>query len=149
MQEEEALAFFDGIVNGQNKVHKKTSFKDSGTGLVLEDVEIHPVSKGALASTVSALPEELFAAVDSAETPEEAEKLAEESGTNISAMSDKTVDAFEDLLKESLRHEHLTQHQMEKIVEELSFEKLFELGSQVIDISFEHSGRIKDFHEQD
>jgi len=67
----------------------------------------------------------------------------------MSAVTEGTVSAFEDLLNESLEHEELTTTQMRAIVNELSFEMLFELGSECINMSVEETGEIRDFHEQD
>jgi hypothetical protein len=38
---------------------------------------------------------------------------------------------------------------MEHICNELNFEMLFELGTEIINMSVEETGTIKDFHEQE
>jgi len=48
-----------------------------------------------------------------------------------------------------MNHDELTSHNFEEIVAELDFETLFEIGSEVIEMSFEETGSIKDFHAVD
>jgi len=146
MQENTAVDFYNRIVEGQDKAD--TISLEHNSGHKLEGVEMNPVSKRVLASVIQRLPEEMFEAVDEAEDADEAEEELENRGMSTQAVTEQTVEAFEDLCAESLTHEDLTNHQMKQIVENLGFETLFSLGAKIIEMSFNNSGDIKDFHEQ-
>jgi len=94
------------------------------------------------------MPDELFDSVEGAEDADEAEAQFEEAGGTMSAINEDTVQSFEEIVKESLVHPELTRPQMERICSELSFELLFELGTDIINMSVESTGAVKDFHEQ-
>jgi len=146
MQENTAVDFYNRIVEGKDK--KNTISLEHDSGHKLEGVQMNPVSKRVLASVIQRLPEEMFDAVDEAEDADEAEEELENRGMSTQAVTEQTVEAFEDLCAESLTHEDLTNHQMKQIVESLGFETLFSLGAKIIEMSFNNSGDIKDFHEQ-
>jgi len=147
MNKSNANEFYERIVEGTD--YTETITLNDGRG-GLEGVEIHPVDKGTLADVIQSLPDEMFDAVEDADNPDEAEEMLEESegGASVASMSSETVDAFEDLLKESLRHPDLGSTQMDSVVEALDFGTLFELGGRVIDMSFSEGSAIKDFQEQ-
>lgn len=149
MQKEQANSFYERIVEGTD--YERKIELTHGSGATLEGVEMHPVDKGTLADVIQSLPEDMFEAVEEADDPDEAEEMLEEEGggASIAAMSSETVEAFEELVSESLRHPDLTPTQMEHIVGELDFGMLFELGGEIIDISFSEGGAIKDFREQE
>lgn len=145
MAEESAVEFYDRLTKGKD--YSKSVTLEHSSGAELEGVEVHPVSKQTLASVIERLPDEMFEAVEKYEDADEAEEMmAEEGGAGLSAVTASTVSAFEDLVSESLVHPDLTNTQIEDIVSELSFEVLFDLGTEVIDISFERGGDVKDFH---
>jgi len=144
MQENDAVAFYDRIVEGKDRTNVISLEHSSGD--TLEDIEMHPVSKRVLASVIQRLPEAMFDAVDEADDPDQAEEELEDRGMSTQAVTEQTVSAFEDLCAESLVHPELTNHQMERIIESLGFEVLFSLGSEIIEMSFDNSGEIKDFH---
>jgi len=146
MQENDAVAFYDRIVKGTDS--KNTISLEHSSGDTLEGVEMEPVSKRVLASVIQRLPEEMFEAVDEADDADDAEEELENRGMSTQAVTEQTVEAFEDLCAESLSHPDLTNHQMKQIVEALGFEMLFSLGAEIIEISFDNSGDIKDFHAQ-
>lgn len=146
MQEEEALEFYDRIVSGKDKY--ETVSLEHNSGATLTDVQMHPVDKRTLASVIERLPDELFDAVEDAEDAEAAEKELEEQGGDIAAVTENTVDAFEDLCEQSLLHQELTQTQMRHIIGELSFETLFALGTEIINMSVESTGAVRDFQKQ-
>ena len=148
MKNNDSNDFYDRIVEGQEYYETVTLTHESGAEL--EGVELHPVDKQTLASVIEKLPEEMFDAIDEAENPDEAEEMLEEgSGSDgIAAMNGDTVTAFENLVKDSAVHPQLTNTQMAEIIDSLGFELLFELGGKIIDMSFENSGAVKDFHEQ-
>lgn len=147
MNKSTANDFYERIVEGTD--YEKKITLDDGRGEPLEGVEMHPVDKRVLANVISALPEDMFGAVEEADDPDEAEEMLEEQGMSIASMSSDTVDAFEELTKESLRHPELTDTQMGHIVDALDFGMLFELGGEIIDMSFAEGGAIKDFREQE
>lgn len=138
--------FYNRIVEGTDYAKKITL--EHSSGATLEGVEMHSVDKRTLASVIERLPQAMFEAVEQSENAEEAEEALEEEDMAISAVTEDTVDAFEDLVSQSLVHENLTNTQMEQIVDALSFDKLFELGTEIIELSFEQNGDVKDFHEQ-
>lgn len=147
MNENTANEFYERIVAGTD--YEKEITLDDGSGRPLEGVRMSPVNKRVLADVLQALPEEMFGAVEEADSPEEAEEMIEEQGgTSLSSMSSDTVDAFEKLARESLSHPELTNTQMTQIVGALDFGLLFELGGEIIDMSFSEAGAIKDFQEQ-
>ncbi len=145
-QDNDAIAFYDRIVKGQDNDDLITLEHSSGEKL--EGVEMKPVSKRVLASVIQRLPEEMFDAVEETDDYDEAEEELEEQGMSASAVTEATVAAFEDLCAESLTHPDLTSTQMEQIIGALGFEMLFSLGAEIIEKSFERSGDIKDFHAQ-
>lgn len=144
MQETEALDFYERVTEGTQTYEEITL--EHKTGAALEGVRMHVVDKQSLARTISALPEDMFNAVEDVDDPEEAQEQLEEQGGSMSAVSEETVEAFEDLLGESLNHPELTSSQMKHIISELDFEILFELGTEVINKSVEETGTVRDFH---
>jgi hypothetical protein len=146
MQQEEALDFYERITEGTNRT--KSITLEHNSGAALEDVSMSPVDKVKLASIIERLPEELFESVEGAEDAEEAEEEFEDAGNSMSAVTEDTVEAFEDLCKAALTHSGLTKPQMHQIVSELNFETLFELGTEIINMSVEETGSIKGFREQ-
>lgn len=146
MQEEQALEFYDRITSGTESY--QTITLEHNSGAELDGVEMHPVSKRILASVIERLPDEMFEAVEDAESPEDAEEELEDEGGSIGAVTEETVEAFEDLCVESLNHSDLTPTQMKHIVKELSFETLFELGTEIINMSVESTGAVRDFQKQ-
>jgi hypothetical protein len=146
MEEQDALDFYKNITQG-TKRYEEISLTDS-TGRTLAGVKMHPVDKKVLANIIEQLPDEMFDAVDEAEDPEAAEERLEEEGGSLSAVTGDTVDAFEKLCIESLSHPELTPPQMESIVKELNFEVLFELGTEIINMSSEDTGAIRSFQKQ-
>jgi hypothetical protein len=146
MQENDAVAFYDRIVKGKD--NSRSVSLEHSSGDELEGVNMSPVSKRVLASVIQRLPEEMFEAVEESEDADEAEEELEDRGMSTEAVTEQTVEAFEDLCKESLSHEQLTNTQMNQIIDELGFQVLFQLGAEIIEMSFDSSGEIKDFHEQ-
>jgi hypothetical protein len=146
MQEEEALDFYKRVTEGKKRF--QTIDLEHQSGSTLTDVKMHPVDKRTLAGIIEKLPDEMFDAVDEAEDPEEAEEQLEEEGGSLNAVNGDTVDAFEELCKDSLTHPELTKPQMHQILEELSFEVLFELGTEIINMSSEQTGAIRGFQKQ-
>jgi hypothetical protein len=146
MQETEALDFYQRITEGKKR-HQEITLEDT-SGAALAGVKMHPVDKRTLAGIIEQLPDEMFDAVDDAEDADEAEEQLEEQGGSLNAVTGDTVDAFETLCQDSLDHPELTKPQMNTIVEELNFEVLFELGTEIINTSSEQTGSIRGFQKQ-
>lgn len=146
MEEQDALDFYKNITQG-TKRYEEISLTDS-TGRTLAGVRMSIVDKKTLAEVIEKLPDEMFDAVEETDDPEEAEQRLEEEGGSLNAVTGDTVDAFETLCKESLAHPELTPPQMESIVEELNFEVLFELGTEIINKSSEQTGAVRSFQKQ-
>lgn len=145
MQETDAMDFYQRIVEGKQRGRKIDL--EHGDGYTLTDVEMAPIDKKTLAGVIERLPQQMFEAVDEAEG--DAEEAEENIEGDLSAVTEDTVEAFEDLLAESLNHESLTNTQMRQIVAALNFEMLFEIGTEVINMSVEETGEIQAFHEQE
>lgn len=147
MQEESALEFYERLTEGTD--YYKTISLEHKSGATLEDVRLYAVDKQTLAGIIERLPDSMFEAVEGADDADEAEEELEEKGGDLSAVTESTVDAFEDLIHESIDHQQLTNTQLRHIVSELDFETLFELGTEVINMSVEDTGDIRGFQEQD
>ena len=147
MEETQALDFYERITQGTAQY--KTISLEHKSGATLNDVELHPIDKQTLAGVIERLPSSMFEAVEGAEDADEAEDEYEEAGGNLDAVTEGTVDAFNDLIFESIDHNKLTNPQLRHIVDELDFETLFELGTEVINMSVEDTGSIRGFQEQE
>lgn len=145
MQETEAIDFYERITEGTQKYEEITLEHKSGAAL--EGVKMHVVDKQTLASVISELPDEMFSAVEDAEDADEAEAQIEEQGGSLNAVNEDTVSSFERLVSQSLSHPELTSTQMKHIVDELDFEILFDLGTEIINMSAEQTGTVRDFHK--
>lgn len=146
MEEEQALDFYERVTQGKNR--SKTITLEHQSGANLEGVKMHVIDKTDLAGVIEKLPEDMFDAVEGAENADDAEEQLEDNGGSVSAVNEDTVEAFEKLCKKSLTHPELTKPQLDHIVEELNFETLFELGTEIINLSVEETGAIRGFHEQ-
>lgn len=146
MQETEALDFYQRITEGKKRFD--TINLEHTSGAVLEGVRMHPVDKRTLAAIIEKLPDEMFDAVEDADDADEAEEQLEEQGGSLNAVNADTVEAFEELCKKSLDHPELTKPQMNQIVDELNFEVLFELGTEIINMSSEQTGAVRGFQRQ-
>lgn len=146
MEEEEALEFYERITEGTKRF--QTISLEHETGAVLNGVKMHPVDKKTLAGVIQQLPEDMFEAVEDTETAEEAEEALQERGGGLNAVTEETVNAFEDICKESLTHSKLTNTQMRHIISQLNFETLFELGTEIINMSSDRTGDIRGFQKQ-
>lgn len=147
MEQESALDFYKRLTQGTEQY--KTIELEHETGATLKDVKMYAISKQVLAGVIERLPNEMFEAVEGAEDADAAEEDLEQQGGDLAAVTEETVDAFEDLVSESLDHEELTPAQIRHIAEELNFETLFELGTEIINMSVEDTGDIRGFQEQE
>lgn len=143
---EDALDFYERLTQGTERY--KTITLEHTSGAQLGGVKMYAIDKQKLAGVIEQLPKEMFESVEGAENAEQAEEELEERGGQLSAVTEDTVEAFEELAAESLSHPDLTNPQMVKIAEALNFETLFELGTEIINMSVESTGDIRAFHEQ-
>lgn len=147
MEQESALDFYKRLTQGTEQY--KTIELEHETGATLKGVKMYAIDKQTLAGVIERLPDEMFEAVEGAEDADAAEDDLEEQGGDLAAVTKETVSAFEDLVAESLQHDELTPAQMKHISEELNFETLFELGTEIINMSVEDTGDIRGFREQE
>jgi len=146
--QEDPIDFYKEVTQGIDK--SKTITLNAANGRELSNVELHPVSKEVLASIINRLPDEMFDAVEDADSTEEAEEvIEEETDMSMNSIDEDTVKSFKKLCKESLEHPNLANAQMADIVEGLNFEVLFGVGTEVIEISSENDGTVTDFHVQE
>lgn len=146
MEQENAIEFYERVTGGTDNY--KTVALEHSTGAELGGFEMYAIDKKALARTIQRLPDDMFEAVEGAEDAEDAEAQLEDEGGDLSAVNEDTVEAFEDLCAESLDHPEYTSVQINNIVSELNFETLFQLGTEIINMSVEDTGSIRGFHEQ-
>jgi len=139
--------FHDRVIEGTDGFRVITlSAQDNSE---LENVQMHPVSKGTLTRAIEAMPDSVFEAVEDADedmSPEEAEEIASQNGG--AQVTEEMYWAFDKLCVESLKHEGLSETQMELIIDEFAFGVVFELGSEILTYSLEESGTVRDFREQ-
>lgn len=146
MEENTPQEFYRQLTSG-TKSYKEVDLEADG-GYTLTNVKMHPVDKKTFAGVVERLPEAMFEAAEDMDADVDPEEV-DDQVDDMSAVTEETVEAFEDLLVASLSHEKLTSGQMEDIVAALDFQTLFTLGAQVMDMSVEQTGAIRDFHERD
>jgi DNA polymerase II large subunit len=146
MEQNEALNFYERITEGKKKYD--VIELEHSSGATLSGVEMHPVDKRTLAGVIEELPAEMFEAAEDVENVDEAEEQIREEADSTSAISEDTVTAFEELCDHSLDHDELTTPQMRSIIQELGFATLFELGTEIIDMSSEKTGDVQSFRKQ-
>jgi len=146
MNEETAIDFYERVTQGVSRT--RTITLEHSSGATLDGVKMSPVSKRLLASVIERLPQEMFEAAQGYEGDNPEEDLADEQ-LSLATINADTVTAFEDLCKASLDHPDLAPPQMNSIINNLNFEVLFELGSEIMDMSIEDDNAVRDFQEHD
>lgn len=139
--------FHDRVIDGPAGF--KTVALGSNDGAELENVEMHPVSKGQLSEAIEAMPSDVFDGVDTDDediSAEEAEEIAKQQGG--SQVTRDMYEAFEELCKNSLEHAGLSNTQIGLIIDEFAFDIVFEIGSEILTYSIENSGNVTDFRVQ-
>jgi len=149
MNEGDAMEFFDEVVGGEDGPHAPSQ----ETEYVLEaqngrelTVTLKPVDRKFAIDKLNDLPDELLELFSEVEDPEEAQRQAEEAGA-LAGLSGSAIKAFEELCAESMSHPKLTTTHMEQVAKELDLEVLFEMGSQVVEMSLEDDGAISGFRK--
>ncbi len=145
MEQVEAMDFYERVVGGDSKTTEITLENEDGAAI---DVELTVVERKALLDEINRLPDEMLETLSEADNPDEAEEAAREENMMTNVNGD-TIQAFENICSQSIEHENLTSIHIEEIVSELDFEVLFPLGAEVIEMSFESTGKVKDFHGLD
>lgn len=141
----DAMDFYQRVTETEDETREYTLEHQSGAAIT---VSLTTVNRKMLLDEINRLPEEMLGTLSEAEDEEEAQELAEEQNM-LSGVTGDTVLAFENICIDSMTHEDLTTHHFEEIVAQLDFETLFEIGSEVIEMSFEDAGSIKDFQKED
>lgn len=146
MQHVEAMEFFDRVVDDDDEPDREITLEHS-SGAAL-DVHLQGLDRKVIIDQLQYLPDSMVDAMTSAEDPEEAEERAREQNLMSDVNSD-TITAFETLCAKGINHPDLTSQNIEMMIQEFDFEVLFNLGAQIIELSFEDGGSIRDFHEPD
>lgn len=147
MEEVEAMAFYNAVTDDDGEDKSKEITLENATGEALT-VSLTVVDRDYLMDQITQLPDAMLETLEEAEDPEEAEDKAEDANM-ISNVNGDTIRAFESICAAGMDHEELTGHHFEDMVKELDFEVLFPIGAEIIELSFENTGRVKDFHAQD
>lgn len=144
MSEVDALDFHSRLTDTDNKTSKYRLVHEPSNAEIT--VTMESVDRKKILDEINKLPSEMLQTLSEAEDEDEAQELAEERNM-LSSVNGDTVEAFENICSHSLTHDELTSHHIDDIVGQLSFEVLFEMGSEIIEMSLGDSGSIKDFHE--
>lgn len=145
MTETEAMDFYKRVTESQNDTSEYSLEHQSGAELT---IELTVVNRKTLLDEINRLPDEMLETLSEAEDEDEAQDMAEEDNM-LSNVNGDTILAFENICVASMTHDELTTHHFEEMVAELDFETLFEIGSEIIEMSFEETGSIKDFQKVD
>lgn len=141
------MEFYKRVTESENDVRSYTLEHDSSAAMT---VDLTVVNRKTLLDEINRLPDAMLETLSEAEDEDEAQEMAEDQNM-LSNVNGDTILAFENICVNSMSDPdgELTTHHFEEIVAELDFETLFEIGSEVIEMSFEETGSIKDFHEVD
>lgn len=145
MTETDAMDFYKRVTESKNESREFTLVHDSNAELT---VTLTVVNRKLLLDEINRLPDEMLETLSEAEDEDDAQEMAQERNM-LSNVNGDTILAFENICVDSMEHDELTTHHFEEIVADLDFETLFEIGSEVIEMSFEETGSIKDFHKAD
>lgn len=147
MTEVDSMEFYQRVTESENDVSTYTLEHQSGAEM---KVELQVVNRKTLLDEINRLPDEMLQTLSEADDEDDAQEMAEERNM-LSNVNGDTILAFENICVASMNDPEgkLTRHNFEEIVAELDFETLFEIGSEVIEMSFEETGSIKDFHKED
>lgn len=140
------MEFFDRVVDDDDGVARTITLEHS-SGAAL-DVQLRSLDRKQIIDQIRKLPDSMIEAMTEAEDPEEAEEVARENNM-LTDVNGDTIEAFEIICTKGTTHPELTENEIEMMVDEFDFEVLFNLGAQIIELSFEDGGSIRDFHEVD
>jgi len=145
MTETDAMDFYQRVTESKADSREYTLEHQSGAEVT---VEINSVDRKELLDEINRLPNQMLDTLSEADDEEDAQELAEEQNM-LSNVNGDTVLAFENICIAAINHDKWTTHNVQDIVAELDFETLFEIGSEVIEMSFEETGSIKSFQRVD
>lgn len=147
MTEIDSMEFYKRVTESENETREYTLGHESGAETTFE---LTVVNRKTLLDEINRLPDPMLETLSQAEDEDEAQEMAEQQNM-LSNVNGDTILAFENICIESLSDPDgkLTRHNFEEIVAELDFETLFEIGSEIIEMSFEETGSIKDFQKVD
>ena len=149
MNEGDAFAFYEDVVGGEEGVDNTEQVEyvlEAANGRELELI-LTELDRKFVIDKLNSLPDEMLEMFSAVDDPEEAQRRAEEQNA-LTGLSGDAIGAFEDLCAESMEHGELTQHHFDDMVTELDLEVLFEMGSEIIEMSLSDSGKITGFRER-
>jgi len=146
MTEVDPMEFYKQVTNSDNK-SREYVLEHEASNMEMP-VELTVVDRKTLLDEINRLPDEMLQTLSQADDEDEAQEMAEERNM-LSNVNGDTVLAFENICVASMHdpRDKLTSHNFEEIVAELDFETLFQIGSKVIELSFEETGSIKNFRK--
>lgn len=145
MNEGDAFTFYEEVVGGEDDVDQDRIeyVLEANNGREL-DLYLTKLDRKFVIDKLNELPDELLELFAEVDDPEEAQERADEQNA-LAGLSGDAIGAFESLCAESMEHGELTQHHFDDLVSELSLEVLFEMGSEIIELSLEGNGKITGF----
>lgn len=145
MTEVDALDWYETVVSDETTTEEYVLEHSTGAEL---SVTLAPVDRKKLLNQISKLPDEMLSTLSEADDEDEAQEMAEEQDM-LSNVNGDTIDAFESICVAGMNHPKLSSNEFQDIVNHLSFEVLFELGSKLIELSFEETGSVEGFRKLD
>jgi len=145
MTEVDALDWYAKVVSDETTTEDYVLEHSTGAELT---VTLAPVDRKELLNQISKLPDEMLSTLSEADDEDEAQEMAEEQDM-LSNVNGDTIEAFESICVSGLSHAELTSNEFKDIVDHLSFEVLFEVGSKLIELSFEETGTVEGFRKLD
>lgn len=149
MNEGDALDFYEDVVEDGDATGPDKSVEyvlEAANGRELT-IELTEVDRKFVIDKLNALPDEMLEMFSEVDDPEEAQERAQEQNA-LTGLSGDAVGAFEAICAKSMEHAELTQHHFDDMVQELSLEVVFEMGSEVIEMSLDDDGAITGFRER-
>lgn len=145
----DALEFFEDVV-GDDDPHAEPDPErefelEAANGRVVV-MGLVPCDRKFVIDQLNKLPDELLDLLSEVDDPEEAQARADEANA-LTGLSGQAIDAFEQLCAKGMQHEEYTEHHYKRLVKELDLEILFEMGSMIIEMSLEDTGKITGFRE--
>lgn len=142
MEEVEAMDFYNRVVGSERETSEYTLTHESGAS---HTFQVEAVNRKDLLNEISNLPNEMLETISEAEDEEEATEEADDMGL-LTGLNGDTITTFENICVLGLSDEELFDDDIRGIVEQMDFDVLFELGAEIIDMSFEETGSVTDFH---
>jgi len=145
-EREQALDWYKKVISGRDHAGREIDLQHMDGSEITAELTV--VERKALLDQIQRLPDELLDVLSEADDPDEAEEEASEAGL-LKGVSGVTLDAFEQICAMSLKHEYLSYDDWLDVAQQFDFEALFPIGAEVIQMSLEDTGVVKDFQIQD